>query len=128
MKGGINRSQKSSICVDFHHQWQFSSNEDLFLHHKVCFEAKTQNSCLNFLYTHVSVCSATQNEFENYSKMKWSLTNRILSSLKYILCCVVLHKIYWSGVFPALKIWRFFIHKLCKFKIKPVKIPVFLTK
>ena len=57
MKGGVNRSQKSSICVDFHHQWQFSFNEDLFLHHKACFEAKTQNSCLEFLYTHVSVCS-----------------------------------------------------------------------
>ena len=57
MKGGVNRSQKSSICVDFHHQWQFSFNEDLFLHHKACFEAETQNSCLEFLYTHVSVCT-----------------------------------------------------------------------
>ena len=57
MKGGVNRSQKSSICVDFHHQWQFLFNEDLFLHHKACFEAKTQNSCLEFLYTHVSVCN-----------------------------------------------------------------------
>ena len=34
MKGGVNRSQKSSICVDFHHQWQFLFNEDLILHHK----------------------------------------------------------------------------------------------
>ena len=31
--------------------------EDPFLHHKVCFEAKTQNLCLDFLYTHVLVCS-----------------------------------------------------------------------
>ena len=60
MKGGVKRSQKSSICVDFHHQLQFSRNEDLFLHHKACFEAKTQNSCFEFLYTHVSVCSGTR--------------------------------------------------------------------
>ena len=50
-----NRSRKSSIGVDFHHQ--SLSNTDLFLHHKACFAAKTQNSCLDFLYTHVLVCS-----------------------------------------------------------------------
>ena len=49
-------SKKSSICVGFHHQWQFLFNADLFLHHKACFEAKTQNLCLDFLYTHASVC------------------------------------------------------------------------
>ena len=40
---------KSSICVDFHHQRQFLLNEDKFLHNEACFEAKTQNSCLDFL-------------------------------------------------------------------------------
>ena len=38
----------------------FLFNEDLFLHHKAGFEAKTQNSGLDFLYTHVSVCSGRQ--------------------------------------------------------------------
>ena len=63
MKGGVNRSQKSSVCVDFHHQWQFLFNEDLFLHHKACFKAKTQNSHLEFLYTLVSVCSGGREKY-----------------------------------------------------------------
>ena len=48
-------SKKLNLC-------RFSSSmtvdEDLFSHHKACFGAKTQSSCLAFLYTHVSVCSA----------------------------------------------------------------------
>ena len=53
----VKQVSKNPICVGFHHQWQFLTNNDLFLHHKACFESKTQNSCLDFLYTHVSVCT-----------------------------------------------------------------------
>ena len=43
--------------IKSHYQWQILYNENLFLHHKACCEARTQNSCLDILYTHVSVCS-----------------------------------------------------------------------
>ena len=95
MNRGVNRSQKNSICVDFHQQWQFSFNEDLFLHHKACFEAKTQNSCLEFLYTYVSVCAlylpTTQSWFGIF----------ILDILK-------IHLTFWRPNFKkALLIFRF---------------------
>ena len=43
--------------IKSHYQWQILYNENLFLHHKACCEARTQNSCFDILYTHVSVCS-----------------------------------------------------------------------
>ena len=83
MKRGVNRSQKSSICVDFHHQWQFSFNEDLCLHHKAWVEAKTQNLCLEFLYTHVSVCSVAENSLNilaNKNKQNIPFINNLKKS------------------------------------------------
>ena len=54
--------------------------------------------------------SATQNEFENYSKMKWSLTNRILSSFKIhtVLCCSTQNILIWGiSCFKNMKIFLF---------------------